>query len=1627
MMSYKFLRRFLVAALMVLPFAAMSQQTLPYSYGFEDATEMTRWTTRSMNTENAAAMQRTSAQHNTGSYSFLFSSQTSASNGNYNQYLISPELDCQSGLHLTFYYRKFSGWMNESIRVGYSGTDNQTGSFTWLAYTTTTGTSGTPWLTYDVNLPAGTKYVAINYNGYNGSSSKGVYIDDIAMSATSSCMPVTNLQVIAATMNSMALSWTDALNGSGTTYTVFDMSDTTVVASNIAGTTYAVTGLQSNTVYTFGVVADCGSGDYSPRVSVTGQTSCGIIGDDEMPWSDNFDSYSAGSLSALPCYQTLNYGYSSNSDYPKIATTTGIDGVNSQAVVFRCRGTVQYQMAILPEFESLDDKAVVFDVKDNGVFNYSSSTTEYHGVIEVGVIVNPQDQTTFTAVQTFSNMSASWSEKTVDLSTYSGNGYHIAIRCHNTMSNTSSSEDNVYIDNLYVLVMPTCPRLAGVRVDSVTSDGAVVHINDTSVEGGTYIITLTSDDDTIVFDGVSDTVYTVTGLSSNTSYLVSVSEYCSDGTATAAVTASIRTACGEVANTEMPWTEDFDALDGTVGVIPCWKILNASSSYPYAATAYHHGASGRGLLWNGSSSQNTVCVLPSFEAPLSRLTVDLWLRVTTSTGGIQIGYVTDVNNASTFVPLNTYVGSAYASAPNGWSNIVLTVPSVPATATNLAIRFRGSSDYVVVDNLTVSMAPECPRPTAIVVSDISDSSAHLHVADSNTSPNYTVLVYSGSDTVVNNLPYTTGDINISGLTASTVYTVVVTASCSDGGTHYPVTVQFRTQCAGITQNSLPWGESFDSYAGNAGGLDGQYTMNIPCWTVACRYSGYFPYYFSGAHRDGVNSLYTYGTAAQPTVFALPWFTNDLADLQVSFALRKTDAQGGIEVGVMSNPMDTSTFVLVQNCVPTTANTWQVFEITFGGFSTGNIAFRSTSQAMIDSLVVRTISNCTRPVMTLSDTTTTSVTVNLSDANNANQYVLYVNGSTTGINVNGNSYLLENLTPGTIYSLTARTSCLGGGLSQPCPEVTFNTLCDAVDSLPWSENFESWATGDSNYNPCWISVTNALSNYPYADYDNGNKALYYYASSGTYDACFSMAKLPEFDAAINTLALTFRYKVTYNAADCRIVVGVAGDGDDTVGFTRIASFTPENANWHEYDVNFANYNGSNSRIAIMLTVGSSNRAAFGYLDDVEVYLAGNCARPESVSVRNIGADSAVIVWAAMPAMGDYIVKWGEYDSASVSDELSYTITGLTPYTEYTVSVMRECSDGVSRPRTLTFSTHALAAGLPYATGFEATDDTSWNYAQADNNRWYIGTAAHRSGARGLYISTDNGVGNNYSSDDTRSYAFRILDFSSSGDYDISFDWKANGEPTTVDCDYLKVYLAPEADAPVPNLNAIPASWVSLTSPLSTETNWQSLYTVAEVEDAGNYALVFCWKVDGLTVGNPAAAIDNVMVAAQTCAPPTDLVYGQATSTSISFSWTAGDSETAWDVNIDNSGWHRVTVTSYTADSLTPDSDHEIAVRAVCGNGDYSFALTGTMHTGTLGIADAMEASVAISPNPATSTVTVSAAAMQQATVIDLNGRTVMVKPMTDGSVTLDVSALARGAYFVRLTGEQATVVRKLIVR
>ncbi len=85
---------------------------------------------------------------------------------------------------------------------------------------------------------------------------------------------------------------------------------------------------------------------------------------------------------------------------------------------------------------------------------------------------------------------------------------------------------------------------------------------------------------------------------------------------------------------------------------------------------------------------------------------------------------------------------------------------------------------------------------------------------------------------------------------------------------------------------------------------------------------------------------------------------------------------------------------------------------------------------------------------------------------------------------------------------------------------------------------------------------------------------------------------------------------------------------------------------------------------------------------------------------------------------------------------------------------------------------------------------------------------------------------------------------------------------------------------------------------------------------------------------------------------------------------------------------------------------------------------------VGIDVAENNAVSVYPNPATSVVTVSAEGVEGAVdvqLVDLNGRVVMQQSGNAQGLTLDVSGLSKGVYFVRLSSDSVNTVSKLVVK
>lgn len=141
-----------------------------------------------------------------------------------------------------------------------------------------------------------------------------------------------------------------------------------------------------------------------------------------------------------------------------------------------------------------------------------------------------------------------------------------------------------------------------------------------------------------------------------------------------------------------------------------------------------------------------------------------------------------------------------------------------------------------------------------------------------------------------------------------------------------------------------------------------------------------------------------------------------------------------------------------------------------------------------------------------------------------------------------------------------------------------------------------------------------------------------------------------------------------------------------------------------------------------------------------------------------------------------------------------------------------------------------------------------------------------------------------------------------------------------------------------------------------TNWVSVLDgTTEMTNSEHVILDITSLVDGITdaqvrfrwVGDYSWywIVDNITVEYATCFPVTALALGNETPNSIEATWTAGGSETSWNVEWGLPGFQpgtgaeigsdAVTTESITINGLNPGADYDVYVQADCGAGDEAF--------------------------------------------------------------------------------------------
>ncbi len=894
----------------------------------------------------------------------------------------------------------------------------------------------------------------------------------------------------------------------------------------------------------------------------------------------------------------------------------------------------------------------------------------------------------------------------------------------------------------------------------------------------------------------------------------------------------------------------------------------------------------------------------------------------------------------------------------------------------------------------------CSKPSSIVASDVATNSATLTWAEG--SGVFNVEYKKASATAWTSLLSNSSALsaNLSGLEANTSYQARVQSVCADLDTVSGWrTVNFKTACGVIA--SFPYSLDFEDIA--AGSFPA-------CWDNSASGSptaaGSNPHYVWGVYAYGGNKMirmYNYyvssGTALVNTPSIILPETPEY-ELTFDYSHRancgafavKVSEDGGAnwtELQSFEKPEEVSTDKddpgdFMPAVVSLADYAGKSIMLQF--FATSNYGQGSI---FIDNISIYKHSDCAMPVdLAVSDVTKESASVSWTPGGLENTWILQYKQSASedwiSTVISENPFLLEGLEPYTSYNVRVAARCAEDDQSKFTKAVSFTSAA----GVPFVENFASAISSD--WNRYAVLVDEVM---------NGDTTLTEPVSSGwsvssgngVFPGASSHLMLGIYGTGMHhwivspaiemedNVQLTFDLALTKSSGTLQPVV--PGEQEDDKFYVLysldgglswdVLKYWDNGSSEEAFDLISCSAEGQIVKINLSEFAGESMSFAFYgestaeggnnyiHISNVRVDYIPSCEKPMGLSVSGVSSHSATMVWdeaedgaatwqyalVANPA-SDFIPSDELF--ANSTDELSVELDGLEENTPYAFFLRRACVGSNSEYIVRNFRTSQTPAALPFEDDFE--DGLKWVLLNDDHdNKWVLGEALNNGGSHSLYISNDNGVTNAYNNEGGLIiYATKAFDFAEDGMYNISFDWKCNGESSY---DLFCAALIPDGLLLEPGVAtgqwSLPEGWIALHEgiKLNQQTTWQHSSFELEMNEPGVHTIALVWRQDGSMGTNPPAAVDNFRISRMSCPAPADIVAvaGSATTSSIQLEWTPKAGESQWLLQYRKAGstqWiyasDDVDIIPFTLDGLDAASIYDVRVAAWCNPEDSASA-------------------------------------------------------------------------------------------
>lgn len=1096
----------------------------------------------------------------------------------------------------------------------------------------------------------------------------------------------------------------------------------------------------------------------------------------------------------------------------------------------------------------------------------------------------------------------------------------------------------------------------------------------------------------------TDTTYTVTGLNAITTYVFRVSSIC--GTEEAGHTVTATTLCGEE---PLPFSENFEvflASSYSDEMQPCWargSELQSMYSYYPARDSYYSHAGSYSMAMGGYRSY---LVLPAMEIQVDSLSVSFYAANMYPEDGeavLEVGVCTDPNDTTTFTVLTTY-----AVNETDWLQIDAELEGYTGTNGRIFIRLQ-QSDYrsVYIDDIVVDRLPDCRRVSSVTVSEIGLTSATLTLTDGHNYGNYIVYYGSENDTATaDTMAFTGTTVTLTGLTENTRYYVWVVASCAQGSVSRTYAVPaFRTYCSPVVvTEDTPYLEEFESQElecmsqESTGGLR---------WTVSTG--------FNNVHsHSGSNMLTVASELNQSVMLVLPVFDFTALDEDAEFSFYRYQIQsdvysyttvpaGLIEVYYRTSPSATWTLLAP---VDSSTNAWERFVYTLPssqGVATYQVALKgnpmgNTLGLFVDDIMVTAAPNCRIPQnVMVRNITDRSATIAWTGDAPAYRVQYRGEGALSWITRTTENVDTLNISPLNMaerYEVRVAAVCSPSERSENSSVVSFVT--DFCDNRLEMVNYGSGAVATFSE----VALVNTNKGYSYSEVLIDSEALtgmtemngmaFYIDSVGgasymtdcqIYMGHTSASSMSAFlydtsfvmvyDGDISTTTTGIR-RVLFNTP-------FVWDGQSNV-VVGVMYTTPDydfhgatRFSAHQSSVNKVYYGGSQYTEFTpdqANSISAANRAASNVVPDITLYGCLPTCHEPVLSAVTTTSNSITVAWYNENAIVQVQMKEA---SASAWEEPVVINLNHTDVHSYTYTSL---PDRTSYNIRLRRDCADEEIGFSDWVEFDVSTDTACSIPQ--------GVTVSDIGATSATIGWTDG--------DVTGSMWEIRVWNSEEEH--YFDVTTN-----------------------------PASVTGLTAGATYHVAVRA-YCCADNHVVGEYS--------------ETVTFDNV------CQPVNGLT-AHRNGNDVTLTWHSGENNISWVYLYGYEGFEPnqqlgygvVQDTVVTISGLADGAIYTFRVRARCGE-DWNSVWSGDVSCSMVDIdeAEAANARFAMMPNPASDRVLVQLSAfsgMAKVTVLGVDGRVMGEFGTSEADLSMDVSAFAAGAYFVRVQTNEWVAVKKLVIR